>query len=84
MNIKEQYRNKANNFLKEDEELFSQERVEKITQEAIDAFWAKVAELVPEAQSGDLDPITVNRFEGAANSAVRAWINYNATDEPVM
>jgi hypothetical protein len=84
MNLKEQYFKNANSFIKEDDEVFSKERIEKIRNEAIDAFWEKVAKLIPESTTGDLDPMTVKRLDDTADVAIRAWINYNVTGDPVM
>lgn len=49
----------------------------RVVEEAEDAFWARVAELLPEAKFGDLDPLESHRFSDAARRAVAAWISAN-------
>jgi hypothetical protein len=85
MNIKENYLKNANRWMNEQREVFTSERIESIVQEATSAFFAKVAELVPEAISGDFSPMDTLAFEKSANLAVRTWINSNiGNDDPVM
>jgi len=44
---------------------------------ALDAFWAKVQELHPERETGDLDPITNYDLEIYARNAVDTWLKIN-------
>jgi hypothetical protein len=55
-----------------------------VTEEAIDAFWNAVVERFPEAETGDLSPLTTIRFDQAAENAVAEWVWANVpstTDE---
>ncbi|MDD5651080.1 MAG: hypothetical protein PHF86_11800 [Candidatus Nanoarchaeia archaeon] len=74
----------ADRYLTEQTEVFSKERTDKIVALATEAFWAKVAELIPEATTGDFSPVDTVTFEKAADLAVRTWINYNTDGDPVM
>ena len=59
-------------------------RIRKIVEEADLAFWSKVADLVPEATSGDLDPERTVQLKIAMENAVEAWMHYNVPDAGVM
>lgn len=53
----------------------------KITNQQIeelsDHFWGNVANMFPEIQSGDLEPIESIRLENAIEQAVNAWLKTN-------
>jgi hypothetical protein len=51
--------------------------IETIADEAMDAFWQVIARHFPEAESGDLSPLTTIRFETAAKDAITEWILSN-------
>lgn len=58
------------------------DRLDTIIESAQAAFWGKVAELVPEAETGDMDdPYLVRAFELSSRVAVKAWIDCNAPAE---
>lgn len=44
------------------------------------AFWAVVAAKVPEATTGDLEPLVAHEFRTACERAIRVWINSNAPE----
>jgi len=44
---------------------------------ALEAFWAKVAELHPERETGDLDPTRAYDLEIYARNAVDDWLEAN-------
>jgi hypothetical protein len=55
-----------------------------VTEKAMHAFWDVVVEHFPEAESGDLSPLTTLRFGQAAENAVAEWVWANvpsATNE---
>jgi hypothetical protein len=52
-----------------------------VTQKALGAFWAVVAEAYPEAKTGDLSPSTTLRFDEAAEAAVREWAWANVPEQ---
>jgi len=51
--------------------------ITEITNEALHAFWAVVADAAPEAQSGDFPPDAAEEFERAARRAVVTWVEWN-------
>ena len=53
--------------------------IEHLTEDALDAFWELVAERFPNAESGDLSPLTSFALGQAAETAVKEWIGNNAT-----
>lgn len=59
------------------EKKYSTSTIKKIVDEASMDFWARVAEMVPEADSGDLDPGTNSMLEKAMAKAVKEWIDFN-------
>ena len=44
---------------------------------ALEAFWAKVAELHPERETGDLPPTEAYDLENYARNAVDVWLEMN-------
>ena len=50
---------------------------EKTLELALDAFWAKVAELHPERETGDLPPAQAYDLENYARNAVDVWLEMN-------
>ncbi len=56
-------------------------RAEYVAGAASDAFWAKVAELVPEAKYGDLDPGETHAIDRAMRRAVDSWLISNLPEE---
>ena len=44
---------------------------------ALEAFWAKVVELHPERETGDLPPAQAYDLENYARNAVDAWLEMN-------
>lgn len=63
---------KFKNFLSED-----QQKITAAVDDAMEAFWASVANSFPEAKTGDLDPGVDTHFSAAADKAVKAWVNSN-------
>jgi hypothetical protein len=60
------------------------QRLRTATEEALAAFWQVVVAHYPEAQTGDLSPLTCFRFDQAAEDAIEEWVWANApstTDE---
>jgi len=57
------------------------EVIQVIQAAAGEAFWAKVALLVPQARTGDLDPSTVIMLEQAQTQAIEAWVAANLPNE---
>ena len=47
------------------------------TDAALDAFWETVAQRHPDAETGDLSPLTTFALEIAAQHAVTEWIESN-------
>lgn len=69
---------KFDNYLKIDEAVrYSDRKIDDIVEEALMDFWARVAELVPEAESGDLDPSITNKVNTVLHQAVKSWIAFN-------
>lgn len=52
-------------------------RLEKIVKEAELAFWAKVAALIPETDTGDFPPDVTFEFTQACETAVDRWVFWN-------
>lgn len=52
--------------------------IERLTQDAFDAFWEVIAKQFPEAKTGDLSPETSIRLSIVAEIAVREWFCSNA------
>jgi hypothetical protein len=77
MNIREQYVKNADSFLTEEPMSYDEEQVREITNQAIDAFWNKVVEMIPEARSGDIDPMAVQKMENFLTDMVKYWIQNN-------
>ena len=47
------------------------------TNQALEAFWETVALRFPEAQSGDLSPLTTVRLSIVAKDAIAEWVANN-------
>jgi hypothetical protein len=45
-----------------------------VAEEALDAFWHAVVQRYPQAQTGDLSPLTAIRLKQAAESAIEEWV----------
>jgi hypothetical protein len=56
-----------------------EERIQDAVEEGEEAFWAAVAQVFPEAESGDLDPGTTVQLKQTMERAVRAWVDFNVT-----
>jgi hypothetical protein len=56
---------------------YDEKKIEQIQEAARFAFWAKVVEMVPEAESGDLDPMASYEIDRAMESAIELWIRWN-------
>lgn len=54
-----------------------QEKIKRVAQEAEEAFWAKVAENYPEAQSGDLGWDASCGLSNMMEATIRLWVRYN-------
>lgn len=52
-------------------------RLNKAVDQALEAFWERIASSYPEAKTGDLDPISTELFVIAAKKTVRMWVGYN-------
>lgn len=50
---------------------------EETLQSALEAFWAKVEELHPERETGNLPPVQVYDLENYARNAVDTWLEMN-------
>ena len=57
------------------DELNSDDR--PLTDKALDAFWAVVAEHYPQARTGDLSPGTTLCLLNAAENAIKEWVDSN-------
>jgi hypothetical protein len=56
---------------------YSSGDIKKIVDAAEMDFWARVAELVPEASTGELDPGMVGKWNSMNIKAVTSWIAWN-------
>ncbi len=52
-------------------------KIEELTQNALDAFWNIVAKQYPQAKTGDMSPLTTAKLSTAAETAVVEWIENN-------
>jgi len=59
------------------EKKYSKRDISRIVDDASMDFWARVAEMVPEATTGDMDPGDVDKLEKAMAKAISSWIDYN-------
>lgn len=50
------------------------QKIQDLTEDALDVFWYFIAKHFPEAKYGDLSPLTTIRLIEAAKSAVNEWI----------
>lgn len=55
----------------------SESRFARAVERADQAFWATVARMFPEVETGDLDPQAAARIETAMREAVAAWLDAN-------
>jgi len=60
----------------------SQARIRRVTDKAIDAFWAAVANEFPLADTGDCSPGATVALDDAATSAIDEWITANCAARP--
>ncbi len=56
-----------------------EERLNEITDAALEAFWAVVVNRYTEIKSGDFDPFIDWQMNEAARSWVRHWLSVNKT-----
>lgn len=54
-----------------------EERFKAALSAARDAFWDKVLECYPEAESGDLSAELTLEFLGSTQRSLRQWVEYN-------
>lgn len=54
-----------------------EDRIPAALRAADEAFWAAIVEAFPQATGGDFPPGATMRFEQAAESALRTWLDYN-------
>lgn len=55
----------------------SSKRLDAVTQDALEAFWAVVAEAFPTAKTGDFGPDESRKIHLAGVDAVRTWLHWN-------
>lgn len=58
----------------------SMRSIDEAVSDAVDAFWAKIAESYPMAKTGDLPPEAVVAFDEAAEKAAKLWVEWNVPD----
>lgn len=51
--------------------------IDKITEDALDAFWAVVAKNVPDATTGDFPPDATISMEREMRNLIEMWMRYN-------
>lgn len=56
---------------------YSKGEIRNIAEEAEMAFWGTVSDMVPEANSGDLDPSTSQKLQTTMQMAIKQWIELN-------
>jgi hypothetical protein len=49
-------------------------QLRSVTEAALDAFWQLIVQRYPEAETGDLSPLTTIRLDEAARVAVEEWV----------
>lgn len=52
-------------------------RLERALEEADLAFWTVIAKAFPRVKSGDLPPLTVDRFRHHQRDVVLEWLSWN-------
>lgn len=52
-------------------------RINTVCEEAMEEFWAVVAQEFPEAESGDMMPGQEDQFNNAAHSVIKIWLTNN-------
>lgn len=55
----------------------SDRKLNEVVADALEAFWAKIAESYPAAKTGDLPPEVVFELDQAAEKAVEVWVDWN-------
>jgi hypothetical protein len=60
--------------------MIDNKQIVQATERAIDCFWESVAKSFPEAQTGDLSPLTAFQFSELSEWAVQEWAEGNAID----
>jgi len=56
------------------DQLVSESVLRSIAAEALDAFWQVIVQRYPQAETGDLSPLTTINLEQAAEAAIEEWI----------
>lgn len=56
-------------------------RIEDAVGEALEAFWAAVAQKFPEVTTGDFDPMLAGIVYARAEDWVAEWLRMNAADK---
>ena len=51
--------------------------IERLTQEALDAFWDVIVDRFPDFETGELSPLASAALDTAATNAVTEWIANN-------
>jgi hypothetical protein len=76
---RENYIKNADAFLSEGSllEQYDNGKIKAIVEEAIEAFWTKVVEIVPEAKTGDIDPMAAHKMDNFLQEVVKNWIENN-------
>lgn len=57
-----------------DQSEMSQAELRSAADEALEAFWQVIVKRYPQAESGDLSPLTTVRLETAAEAAIEEWV----------
>lgn len=78
MDIRQQNIKNAGRYCIDVEENFTEDRINNIVEQAQNAFWAKVVELVPEANSGIFPKDIASTFQKSIKEATETWIRLNA------
>jgi len=64
-------------YILSEKAVYSKSDINNIVDAADMAFWGTVADMVPEADSGDLDPGLVGKLNKMQTKAVTSWIAFN-------
>lgn len=56
---------------------YGRKDIQNIADEAEMAFWGTVSDMVPEADTGDLDPATSQKLQSMMQMAIKKWIELN-------
>jgi len=77
MNNRDRYINNADNFLTEEPIEYDDKKIAEITEQAANAFWEKVGQLVTEAKFNEIDPLVIQTMENDLKKHVKRWIETN-------